>query len=308
MDERWPLDGGNGGARERYRVSPPPRRVAFDDTMRIDARPARGRRGGRSAVDVLPPRNAPGAASQREVDTRAALVATAVAAVVTEPPDAPSCLDVDHAVLETTAAPAEADEQQWTPPQLLTSALTDPSAARGRAGRHAAPKERTTNWRVLGLGALGAGCSALLVAALFTTMNEPQDPGTGATQAASVAAVPDLGRQPSLASVEGLLELTGADLLAAGQPVPEGGAVTAGDPVALRLAYEYQAQEDWDTLAVVWYRGDQELGRQSAPLIGGEDAVEVPAPQGLEPGTDYRAELLFNDGVSVYAVPFTVAP
>jgi hypothetical protein len=276
--------------------------------MRIDARPARGRRGGRSAVDVLPPRNAPGAASQREVDTRAALVATAVAAVVTEPPDAPSCLDVDRAVLETTAAPAEADEQQWTPPQLLTSALTDPSAARGRAGRHAAPRERTTNWRVLGLGALGAGCSALLVAALFTTMNEPQDLGTGATQAASVAAVPDLGRQPSLASVEGLLELTGADLLAAGQPVPEGGAVAAGDPLALRLAYEYQAQEDWDTLAVVWYRGDQELGRQSAPLIGGEDAVEVPAPQGLEPGTDYRAELLFNDGVSVYAVPFTVAP
>lgn len=307
MDERWPLEGGNGGARERYRVSPPPRRVAFDDTMRIDARPARGRRGGRSAVDVLPPRNAPGAANQRELDTRAALVATAVAAVVTEP-DAPSCLDVDDAVLETAATPADVDEQQWTPPQLLTSALTDPAVPRGRAGRHARPKERTTNWRGLGLGALGAGCTALLVAALFTTLSEPEEPGTGAPQAASLAGIPDLGGTPSLASVEGLLELTGAELVAAGQAVPEGGAVGAGDPVVLRLSYEYEAQEDWDTLAVVWYRGDQELGRQSAPLIGGEDAVEVPAPAGFEPGGDYRAELVFNDGVSVYAVPFTVQP
>lgn len=304
MDERWPLEGGKSGARERYRVSPPPRRVTFDDTMRIDARPVRGRRGGKSAVDVLPPRNAPGAVSQRELETRAALVATAVAAVKTEP-DAPSCLDVDACVLERPAVSEERDEQAWTPPQLLTNAMTDPGLARGRAGRHAAPKEKTTNWRALGLGALGAGCSALLVAALFTTMNEPETPEGGAPVEQTLAGVP-APAGPSVASVEGLLEVTAAQLRLDGQPVAEGGAIPGGAAPVLHLEYSYEAEEAWNRLAVVWFRGDQELGRESAPLLGGSDVVEVAAP-GLQPGA-YRAEVVFNDDVSVYTVPFTVDP
>jgi hypothetical protein len=310
VDERWPLEGGTTGARERYRVSPPPRRVSFDETMRIGLRTLRGRRGGRSAVDVLPPRNAPGAVSQRELETRAALVATAVAAVRTEP-DAPSCLDVDDAVLEATAVAPEADEQAWTPPQLLTSAMTDPALAAARAssrsGRHAAPKEKTTNWRALGLGALGAGCTALLVAAMLTTMSEGNDeiePGAAVEQSLQAGA-PVVASGPAIASVDGRLELTAADLLLSGGEAAAGALLPADRPV-LRLAYEYEPQDAVDQVAVVWLRGDEQRGGQVLPLLGGPDVVEVPAPV-LEPG-EWRAEVVFNDEVVVHTVPFTVQP
>jgi hypothetical protein len=311
VDERWPLDGGTTGARERYRVSPPPRRVSFDETMRIGLRTLRGRRGGRSAVDVLPPRNAPGAVSQRELETRAALVATAVAAVRTEP-DAPSCLDVDDAVLEAAIAVPEQDEQAWTPPQLLTSAMTDPALAAARAssrsGRHAAPKEKTTNWRALGLGALGAGCTALLVAAMLTTMSEGDEaiePGAAVEQQQLQAGAPALPVGPAIASVDGRLELTGADLLLSGGQ-PAAGPVTPADRPVLRLAYEYEPQDAVDQVTVVWLRGEEQRGSQVLPMLGGPDVVEVPAPV-LEPG-DWRAEVVFNGDVVVHAVPFTVQP
>lgn len=256
---------------------------------------------------------------------RDAIVATALA-FQQSVPQAPSVLDVDAAALRmaTPAACKPQVEACWTPPALpvdtaivaladrqLEADLDDFEAPAGARARR--------TWLLAGAA---AGLVVLLGGGLSTLLFERDDVVAAASASMPIGEVADPALLPDdglgtnqrgvdepvepLARVEGKLTLEDGRLLTwpAAPDAPSAQSFALGTDVILRLNAAYHSDDAGDVIAVVWFRGDQELRREE--LLLADDMERVSYGPSLDQPGPYRAELVLNDQIVVETFEFEV--